>query len=91
MHWGFWNPASCWNWFGGWGWLGSIFGLILIVLFFAVILWVIKYVVDTGSKSKAVVSNHDSEALRILKLRYAKGEINDEEYEKMRKLLGGSL
>lgn len=36
MHWGFWNPAGCWAWFSGWGWFGPIFGLILMVLFFAV-------------------------------------------------------
>ncbi|HHF08349.1 MAG TPA: hypothetical protein ENL26_01065 [Kosmotoga arenicorallina] len=89
MHWGFWNPAGCWAWFSGWGWFGPIFGLILMVLFFAVFFWIIKRVVGTGSRTKTVVSNRDSEALRILELRYAKGKISDEEYKKMRKQLGG--
>jgi len=60
MHWGFWNPAGCWAWFSGWGWFGPIFGLILMVLFFAVFFWIIKRVVGTGSRTKTVVSNRDS-------------------------------
>ena len=60
----------------GWmGWLGG--GIMMIafwVLFIALIVWVVR---EVSGKN----TNNGSDALRILKERYAKGEINKEEFE----------
>lgn len=65
------------DWFGG-GWFMMIawWGLIIIGLVFGV-----KWIIDQSSNKK-------DNALDILKTRYAKGEINKEEYiEKKKELL----
>ena len=72
---------------GGWGmgWFGMIFmflfwGLIIVGLVF-LIRWLIQ---DTGDKGHSGVSM-GSNAMDILKERYAKGEINRDEFESMKK------
>ncbi len=66
--------------FGG-GWMP--FGWIFMILFWAVVIllifWLYKQV--TGTKDVARVES----ALEILKKRYAKGEINQKEFEEKKK------
>lgn len=63
-------------WFGmGWGW---IIGLI----FLALIIWLIVKGVGQGS---GTAQSSDKSALDILKERYARGEINKEEFEEKKK------
>jgi putative membrane protein len=63
---------------GGYMWF---FWILLII----VILWVVKSVTERGNKSPG----KDKSALEILKERYAKGEIDQSEYEQKRKDLNG--
>ncbi len=68
---------------GGWGWgWGMGFGWIFMILFWAlVILGIValaKWVFSAGSSS-------GGRALDVLKERYARGEINREQYEQMRR------
>ncbi|MBC7094216.1 MAG: SHOCT domain-containing protein [Thermococcus sp.] len=72
----------------GFGWFGW-FGAILMLLFWGAIIagvaWFIRWILDqsSGSTSK-------KRALEILDEKYARGEIDDDEYERRkRKLLGG--
>ncbi len=66
-----------------WGWGGMIFQLLFWLVLIGAIIWVIKYI--TGqSRSIAPSSSRDS-ALDILKKRYAKGEIDREEFEQKKR------
>lgn len=69
----------------GTGWFGMIFmllfwGLIVVGLVF-LIRWLIQ---TTGDRGNSGVSR-DSNAMDILKERYARGEINRDEFESMKK------
>ena len=68
-----WGAGNMMGWFGG--------GIIMIVfwaLFIALSVWVVREFSEKNSKSS-------SNALDILKERYAKGEINKEEFESKKK------
>ncbi|EKE20345.1 MAG: hypothetical protein ACD_8C00017G0001 [uncultured bacterium] len=79
--------------YGDWGYgqmMGYGFGSgwILTLLFWALIIWaiyaLIKHVIgknDIGLSSK----NQEDSAIKILKDRYAKGEINKEEFDQKKK------
>ena len=74
------------NW-GGWGW-GMGFGGIFMILFWAlIILGVValaKWLLSAGD-SRGGFRGPGKSALDILKERYARGEINREQYEQMRR------
>jgi putative membrane protein len=78
-------------WWGqgfSWGWM--LFGGLMMILFWGGIIALIVLAVRglTGSGSSTANStsaNASSSALRILKERYARGEITKEEYEDMRR------
>ncbi|TAK80686.1 MAG: SHOCT domain-containing protein [Betaproteobacteria bacterium] len=74
---------------GGWGW-GMGFGGIFMILFWALIVVGIvalaKWLFSAGGSSgSAGTGGSGKSALDILKERYAKGEINREQYEQMRR------
>ncbi|NJE76143.1 hypothetical protein E3E37_04295 [Thermococcus sp. ES12] len=82
-----------WGWhemmgFGYFGIFGAIFMLLFWVLIIAGVVWFVKWLVEQGSGGSAGTSKR--RALEILDEKYARGEIDDEEYERRkRKLLGG--
>ena len=65
------------NWFGG--------GIVMMILFWGVIIiggfFLIRYLLR---QSQTATRAPENTALEILKQRYARGEINDEEFEKMK-------
>ncbi len=79
---------------GGWG----IFMMLMMVLFWGLLVWGIVASVRHSSNSRAgqlpgaSASASSGAALEALRLRYAKGEIDDEEFERRRATLdkGGS-
>ena len=68
-----WGAGNMMGWFGG-----GIMMIVFWVLFIALIVWVVREFSGKNSKSS-------SNALDILKERYAKGEMNKEEFESKKK------
>lgn len=69
------------NW-GNYGW-GMGFGWIFMVLFWALVILGIVYIVQTISR-RSGQSGTEETPLDILKKRYAKGEISKEEFGRMK-------
>lgn len=73
---------------GGWMWFGTIlsglFGLVLLALFVLGAVWLFQQVTGDGGSG----GGSGDEALEILRSRYAKGEISEEEFRRMRDELG---
>ncbi len=65
----------------GWGWLMPIF----MILFWGLVIWGIVALVRGLSGSRGSDSSKADSALEVLKRRYARGEINKEEYEEKKK------
>ncbi len=74
----------------GGGWYGMIFGPLLMLLFLVVAVVIAVIVVRGfgGSWQPAHPGPPGRTALDILKERYARGEIDKEEFEERRRLLG---
>lgn len=87
-----------WRGYGGWGmgpgmmgWgMGWLMPIIMVAFWIAVIVGIVFLirwlVVSTGAGGRRVTS--EDSALEILKRRYARGEIEKEEFEEKRKSLG---
>lgn len=76
-------------WMMGWGYHMGFFSFILMFLFWiaviVAILFLIRWlVVSTRHRMERKAGSTDS-ALEILKIRYAKGEINKEEFEQKKR------
>ena len=80
--------------YGGWGMMGPgmmggfswwWFIPIFMILFWGLVIWGIVALVRGSSGSRGSDSSTADSALEVLKRRYARGEINKEEYEEKKK------
>lgn len=81
-NWGAGLPFGLGNFFIGFGPFGGLLGVILFVFIVYVIA---KLVMSLFSRPNAISDRQDS--LTILKNRFAKGEITQEEYKRMKEVL----
>ncbi|TMA10207.1 MAG: SHOCT domain-containing protein [Deltaproteobacteria bacterium] len=65
-----------------WGVFSFLLGLVLVFLFIVAVVAAVKWV--WGQRTPFIQRNGE-DALEILKKRYAKGEINKEEFDRIRK------
>lgn len=73
---------------GGWNYMMNFgYGGMLMWIIFAVILVVAIYFIINNSKSNESPGRSKQTSLDIIKERYAKGEISEEEFEKMKRNL----
>ncbi len=87
--------GAVWGWQGGsWGmmWPGMMGGFswmwlmpIFPILFLGLIIWAVVALARGSSESRGTDSSKADSALEVLKERYARGEINKEEYEEKKK------
>jgi putative membrane protein len=71
-----WGPGMMW---GGWG-IGWIFMIVFWGLLIVGLIFLIRYLIRATKVSKG-----EESALDILKKRYARGDINKEEFEQKKK------
>jgi putative membrane protein len=72
----FWN----YGYRGAMGWFGWIGPALMLVLWAAIIVGIVFFIRAMARQSRARLTQEES-ALEILKKRYARGEINKEEFE----------
>ncbi len=82
-HWGEWGPFYGRGMMGGgmMGWFGHLVGIIFLLVLIAAIVYVARSLGRIGTG----VAKTDVSALDILKKRYARGEIDKQEYEEKKK------
>jgi putative membrane protein len=87
-----WGPHMMWGWGWGWGWYGMIFGPLLMILVLALVIAVAVLLVRWLGGPWQAMAPPQAPAPRtpldILKERYARGEIDKEEFEERRRVLG---
>ena len=73
---------------GGWGmgWFGMVFMIIFWGLLIVGLVFFIRWLIQATKGEKDVIGN-SSNALDIIKERYAKGEIDKEEFENKKRIL----
>ena len=85
-----WDPTSSFMFDGGIWWMGAIFLAMRLVVLAIIILIVYKLFKQQSNKPRTTetirsegskTSKAEDDALRILRERYAKGEIDTEEYQ----------
>ncbi len=75
--------------YGPMGWFGFGFGFIFMIVFWAIIIWAIVAFIRWTGRHEGHRAHKEKSALDILSERYAKGEINKQEFEEKKKDLGG--
>ncbi len=83
-----WNmgPGMMGNW--GMGWFGMFFMMVFWVLIIVGLIFLIKWLIQTTNREKTG-GQMGSNAIEILKERYARGEIDKAEFETKKKDLSG--
>lgn len=83
-----WGP-SCGFWWGPGAWFGGPFGMIVTLLFWALVIVAVVYLVRAVTRNVVGQPAGPKDApLDILRRRYAAGEIGAEEFKRMRSELG---
>lgn len=79
-----WNSGCSWWWGPGY-FFGGPFGMIIGLIFWALVAYAIFLLIPNVTNRSLGVSRKEETALEILKRRYAKGEIDPEEFSRRKK------
>ncbi|MFZ0132211.1 MAG: SHOCT domain-containing protein [Desulfobacterales bacterium] len=77
--WNHWGPGMMGWGIGGGGWLGGIFMLVWWIVVIAALVALFRWL-STSRRSASACSSSSESALDIAKKRYARGEIDQEQY-----------
>jgi putative membrane protein len=69
----------------GMGWFGGIFMIVFWILIVIGLVFLIKWLIQSTKGDSASTRSSSSSALEILKERYARGEINKQEFEEKKR------
>ncbi len=75
---------NCWGWGPG-SFFGHPFGMIIGVIFWALVIYGLFVFISNMAKRGSGPAGQNESPMDILKKRYARGEINAEEYARMKK------
>lgn len=71
-----------WGYMNGYGWVGMIFGMVSMLLFWALLIAAVVVLVRyVWGSDRSPAGRQEKTALDILKDRYARGEIEREEFQ----------
>jgi len=85
------TPEPNWMWDGGWGWGGMMIGggFMMLIVWGGIILLIVLLLWGLGGLNAPRGSSPSRQTpLEILQERYARGEIDKQEYDDRRKTLG---
>lgn len=79
------------EWYGMGGWMGGgwLFMLLLTVAFVLLIVWAARSGAGSGQQHMPSDKSDRPTPLEMLDMRFAKGEISEDEYKSMRRTLTG--
>jgi len=72
---------------GGWGWGGMILGPIMMIVFIALIVGAVVLVIRWTGLGGSAVAGGANKARQILDERFARGEIDKDDYEERKRVL----
>ncbi len=79
-----------WGYMNGYGWVGMIFGMVSMLLFWALLIAAVVVLArHAWGSNKSPENLQGKTAINILKERYARGEIEREEFEQKKRDLEG--
>jgi putative membrane protein len=81
-------PGTGWGmgaWGMGMGWIGMLVGIAFWVLIFLALVYLIKYLIQATGRPGRPPESERKTPLDILKERYARGEIDKEEFDSKKK------
>ena len=81
-----WNSGCSWWWGPGY-FFGGPFGMILGLVFWALVIYGIFRLISNLTNRSAVIRGKEETPLEILKRRYAAGDIDEDEFNRKRKNL----
>jgi len=82
--------SHCWFWGPGF-FFGGPWMMIIGLIFWAFVIYLVYYIISSLVKRGKQDRERDEDALEILKRRFARGEIDEKEFEGMRKLLESNV
>lgn len=82
-----WGPGMMWGG-GQWGGFGFVLGPVFMILILIAIIAGVLYLVRAfGAPTRAAPRDHVGDALAILNERFARGEIDEKEYQDRKRIL----
>ncbi len=87
------GPGWGWNMMGGWGgwggWMGGPLMILIWVLVILAVVYGVRSLIRSGRDDRPASAPPRRSALELLEERYARGELEREQYLAMRRDLGG--